>query len=147
MVRQATVYASMSSDESYRSIGTLLTVAGGLSFISALFSGFDRRMTIASNLLIFIGVYLVLGAEKFIRFLSSPRRAIGTAVFVIGFVLICFKKGFWGGLFEIGGICTLFGGFLPKLMNILQKVPYIGKYFRFALPRFLYQDHSEELPL
>jgi hypothetical protein len=136
-------------DDNFKNLGTLLTVAGGLSFLSAIFSGFNRRITIAANLLFFAGVYLVLGAVKFAKFLSQPHRITGSVVFLFGFLLILTNRlifRFIGGLLELFGILLLFGGFLPRLMNILQKVPYIGQYFRFALPRWLYPK-SEELPL
>jgi hypothetical protein len=137
------------ADDNFKNLGTLLTVAGGLSFLSAAFSGFNRRMTIAGNLMIFAGVYLVLGAVKFAKFLSQPHRIAGSVVFALGFVLILTNKlafRLTGGLLELTRLMSLFGGFLPRLMNTLQKVPYIGQYFRFALPRWLYPK-SERLPL
>jgi hypothetical protein len=134
--------------QGYTNLGTLLTIAGGLSFISAILSGFNRRMTVASNLLIFAGVALVLGTQKFIQFLTNPRRISGTLVFLLGFVLILFNRRFFAAICELIGIFILFGGFVPKMMNILQRVPYIGQYFRFALPSFFYRNvDQEELPL
>jgi hypothetical protein len=136
----------MSTDENYRNLGTLLTVAGGLSFVSAIFSGFSRRMTIAANLLFFSGVLLVLGIRKFAKFLSQPKRILGSIIFLVGFLCVLGGRNWTGGLMEIIGVLTIFGGFVPRLMNTLQKVPYIGKYFRFALPTRLYPT-PEELPL
>jgi hypothetical protein len=143
------IVVSMIAEENRRSLGTLLTVAGVLSFLSAIFSLFNRRMTIAGNLLIFAGVYLVLGTVKFAKFLSQPHRVVGSVVFLLGFALILTNRlpmRVIGGILELGGILSLFGGFIPKLMNTLQKIPYVGQYFRFALPAWLY-PRTEELPL
>lgn len=132
-------------EENYKNLGTLLSIAGTLSFVSSVLSGCNRRMLLASNFLIFVGVFLILGTQKFIKFFSSKKRIPGTILTVFGLLLIIIKKNVWGGLIQIVGVLILFGGFLPKLMNILQKIPYIGKYFRFALPSFFYQT-NEELP-
>jgi hypothetical protein len=136
------------NEEGYRNLGTLLTIAGGLSFFSAILSGFNRRMTVASNLLIFAGVALVLGPQKFIQFLSNSKRIAGTLTFILGFVLVVFNRRFFGAICELIGIFILFGGFVPRILNVLQRMPYIGKYFRFALPSFFYRNvDEEELPL
>lgn len=134
------------SETDYKSLGTLLTVAGGLSFISSIFSGFNRRMTIVSNVLFFLGVFLVLGIKKFISFITNKKRMLGTIIYSIGFLLILFGRNGWGGFLQIFGLLAMFGGFIPKLLNKMQKLPYIGKYFRFALPSFLYDISNEELP-
>lgn len=130
-------------------LGTLLTVAGALSFVSAMFSGFNFRMTMASNVLFIAGVYLILGARRFVRFLSDRKRLPGAVLYIIGVVLIIIGRSGWGGLIELVGMFAMFGGFLPRLMNILQKLPYIGKYFRFALPSFIHNQAptETELPL
>lgn len=138
------------SETNYANMGTLLTVAGALSFISAIFSGFDRRMTVAANVLFMVGVYLVLGSRRFIKFITEKKRMTGSILYGLGFLLVIFKKNVLGGLIELIAIFTLFGGFIPRLLNMAQKLPYVGKYFRFALPNFIYK-HSEtfdpELPL
>jgi hypothetical protein len=135
------------ADDYYGGLGTLLTIAGALSFIAALFSCFHPRMTIASNFLIFDGVYLILGPHKFRKFILTPYRAIGTAIFVIGLVLIIFRIVWWGGILELVGLFTVFGCFLPHLIRFLQTLPIIGGFFRFAIPRRFYRATDEDLPL
>lgn len=142
-----TVYQMSDTDNSYRNLGTLLTVAGGLSFISALLSGFNKRMTIASNLLLFTGVYLILGTRRFVRFITDQKRIVGAGIYGFGFLLVLIGRTGWGGLLELIGTFGLFGGFLPRFMNMMQKVPYIGKYFRFALPSFIYRQSEQETEL
>lgn len=107
-------------------------------------------MTVAANVLFMVGVFLVLGSRRFIKFITDKKRMIGTVLYALGFLLILFRRNVIGGLLELVAIFALFGGFIPRLLNMAQKLPYIGKYFRFALPNFIYR-HSEtlepELPL
>ena len=144
---QPFVSSMADTENSYRNLGTLLTVAGGMSFLSSMLSGFNRRMTIASNLLLFAGVYLILGTRRFIRFMTEQKRLPGAALYGLGFLLVLFKRNVLGGLLELIGTFALFGGFLPRFMNMMQKVPYIGKYFRFALPSFIYRQSEQETEL
>ena len=137
------------NENNYANLGTLLTVAGGLSFLSSMLAGFNRRMTIASDLLLIAGVYLILGTRRFVAFVTDQKRIIGSILYVLGLFLVLIGRSGWGGLLELIGMFGLFGGFLPRFMNIMQKVPYIGKYFRFALPSFIYKQaqRETELPL
>lgn len=135
------------SEQNYKSLGTLLSVVGALSFISGILSGFNKRMLIVSNLLILIGVFLVLGLEKFKAFLMNKKRLPGSVIYALGLILLIANRNIIGGFLELIGFLSLFGGFLPKFMNMLQKLPYIGQYFRFALPSFFYSNSNEELPL
>ena len=136
------------NEQNFKSLGTLLSVAGALSFISGIFSCFNKRIMIISNILIILGVFLVLGLEKFISFITNKKRIVPAIIYLVGFILILINWRIIGGLTEIVGFLSLFGGFLPRFMNMAQKLPYVGKYFRFALPSFFYKEANDEtLPL
>ena len=129
----------------YKNAGGLLTFAGTFAFISAILHGCSRKGIIISNILIFSGVLLIL-QDKFMKFFTKKNKIVSSVVFLIGFLLVLFKRNYLGALIELIGICFMFGGFIPRLITALRKVPYIGKYFRFSLPSWMYQN-NEELPL
>ena len=134
------------SEEKYRNIGTLFTIAGTMSFISAIFSKCNTKMIIISNLLFFSGVYLILGTKKFFSFITNQKRIMGIISFGFGFVFVLFGRNFLGTFLEIFSIFVLFGGFLPKVIHYMRSIPIIGKYFRFALPSWLYRNNEKILP-
>lgn len=134
-------------ENSLSGLGTLLTIAGFLSFISGLFTGCTRKTMIISNLLFFIGVYIILGMQKFISFVTNKKRIPGTVIFSIGLLLIIFGRNYIGTLAEIIGIFLMFNGFLPRVMTFLRRLPYVGKYFRkIHLPAWMY-DNDDTLPM
>ncbi|OHT08121.1 Protein transport protein got1 like protein [Tritrichomonas foetus] len=145
--QKSSKHMSGKPEENFKGLGTLLSVVGALSFISGILSGFNRRMMIVSNLLLIAGVLLVLGLEKFQAFMTNKKRLPGAIIYSVGLILLLANRNVAGGFLELIGFLALFGGFLPKFMNMLQKLPYVGKYFRFALPKVFYQNSTEELPL
>lgn len=132
-------------DENYKSLGTLLSIVGALSFVSGILSFFNRKMLIVSNILILTGVFLVLGFQKFQLFFMNKKRLPGSIIYGLGFLFLIFKFNVIGGLLELAGFLSLFGGFLPKFLNMMQKVPYIGKYFKFTLPSYFYHNSEEDI--
>ena len=129
----------------YKNAGTLLTFAGAFAFISAVFDRCSRKGIIISNILIFSGIFLIL-QEKFLKFFTNKNKLAASAVFLFGFLLVIIKHNVIGALIELIGIGLMFGGFFPRLITALRKLPYIGKYFRFSLPSWMYKN-NEELPL
>ena len=127
----------------FKNMGTLFTIAGGMSFLSSIFSGFKTRTLIVSDLLFFVGVFLILGPTKFLQFVISKKRMYGSITIFIGIVLVLFKRNVFGGIIQLLGIFLMFGGFLPKLITVLRNTPVIGKYFRFALPSWLYRNNED----
>ena len=118
----------------FKSIGTLLTVAGTISYVSAIFGG-GRKKLIASNVLLFAGIILILGTKRFLMFLTHKKRIPGSIATVIGFVIILFNHPVYGGFIEFVGLMLMFNGFLPRILRVLQKLPYVGRLFNFKLPR------------
>ena len=129
----------------YKNAGALLTLAGALTFLSAIIDKCSRKGIIISNILIFSGVFLIL-EEKFIKFFTKKNKVVASVIFLIGFLLVIINHNIIGALLELIGIGLMFGGFFPRLITTLRKVPYVGKYFRFSLPSWMYQN-NEELPL
>ena len=129
----------------YKNMGALFAFAGGVSFISGVFGGCKKTPIIVSNVLVIVGMILVL-RENFIKFITKKNKMPGCIVFAVGLVLILINHNIFGTLIELVGAGLLFGGFIPRLITALRKIPYIGKYFRFSLPSWMYQN-NEELPL
>jgi hypothetical protein len=129
----------------YKNMGALFAFAGGISFISGVLSGCKKTPIIVSNVLVVIGMVLVL-RENFLKFVLKKNKIPGCVVFSIGFVLILANRNVLGTLIEIVGTGILFRGFIPRFITTLRKVPYVGQYFRFSIPSWMYQN-NEELPL
>jgi hypothetical protein len=134
------------SDGSGRQLGSLLTGIGSTVYLCSVFARFSRGVLATANILFFLGIFLILGAERSQRLLLRKAHAPATALFALGFVFILADRGRLGFLCDLIAAFLMFGGFLPVVVNRLRKLPYIGPYLRIALPGFLYGIGEESLP-
>jgi len=127
----------------YQQLGILLTGFGVLFYFVGLVVGFHRGLLLFANLAFFLGVFLIVSAEKFQRILLSRKRIPATSGIVLGFVLIAFNKGFIGSCVQLIFAFFLFGGFFPYILSQFQKLSPDLK----VLAKKLYnQRYGEKLP-
>ena len=138
----------MKGEEDYKSFGTVLTIAGFLAFVGGFLGGCQRKTMLLADILIFLGVYLVLGYDKFVSFVTNKKRVVGSIVSSFGFILILIGNNIIGSLFQLLGIFSMFGGFVPSLLKSLRTSPYIGTYIETYVPVWVFQYGDEgQLPI
>lgn len=134
----------MKVEEDYKSLGTVFTIAGFLAFVGGILGGCQRKTMLIADILIFLGVYLVLGYEKFVSFVTNKKRFTGSAVTLFSFFLILIGNNVIGSLFQLLGIYSMFGGFVPSLLKRLRESPYVGSYIETYVPVWVFQYGDEE---
>lgn len=102
---------------------------------------FDRALLVMSNLLILISIVLLMGPEGVLKFIVQKDKMRGTAAFLAGIFLVLIKIPYLGIPCEIAGAYWLFGGFIPLLVSLLLKVPFLTTILPFLA------KSKEELPL
>ncbi|VVT51344.1 uncharacterized protein SAPINGB_P003065 [Magnusiomyces paraingens] len=99
--------------------GVGFTAAGIITF-------FDSALLAFGNLLFLIGIGLIIGLRRTFYFFARPNKIRGTICFVLGIVLILFKRSFVGFGIECIGILSLFGDFFGVIVAFLRSLPVIG---------------------
>ena len=122
-----------------QSIGTGVLAFGAIFFILGCVFLMDRTMLVMSNVLILLGINLIMSPRDFITFILSKERIKGSIAFILGILLVLFKIPLPGIICEVTGAYWLFGGFLPLLLSLLSKLPFV--------PTKLFARNKSDLPL
>ncbi|QEU58648.1 Got1 [Kluyveromyces lactis] len=106
--------------------GAVFTFGGCLFFLFGIFTFFDRALLAVGNILFLLGVLLMIGPHKTLKFFTRPTKRRGTLFLVFGIFMILCKWTFLGFIIESLGIVGLFGDFFGVILQLLRSIPIIG---------------------
>ena len=107
-------------------IGVSLTLFGSLFFVMGIFLFLDAALMAVGNLLFLVGLPLILGPQKTLKFFTRPNKRVASVCFILGILMVFTKWVFSGLLFEGFGVLSLFGDFLPVVLSVLRNLPIVG---------------------
>eukprot|EP00747_Dinoflagellata_sp_TGD_P164582 gnl/TRDRNA2_/TRDRNA2_184706_c0_seq1.p1 gnl/TRDRNA2_/TRDRNA2_184706_c0~~gnl/TRDRNA2_/TRDRNA2_184706_c0_seq1.p1 ORF type:complete len:139 (+),score=24.73 gnl/TRDRNA2_/TRDRNA2_184706_c0_seq1:96-512(+) len=81
---------------------------------------FDRTLLGLGNVAFLMGLCILLGISKSVRFFVRKEKFKGSSAYFAGIGLIIFGWPFCGFVLEIYGIWKLFAAFLPKVVSTLK---------------------------
>ncbi|KAI9689876.1 MAG: Golgi Transport [Bathelium mastoideum] len=128
-------------------IGVAFCSGGGFFLIGGVLLFFDRAMLAMGNILFLIGLTIIIGLQKTVRFFARREKLKGTAAFAAGIVLILLRWPLIGFCIELYGIMVLFGDFLVTIAGFAANIPLIGPYIAQALERVSGGRRNAELPV
>ncbi|KAG5189291.1 mitochondrial carrier domain-containing protein [Tribonema minus] len=99
--------------------GVLLTGMG----ISLFFNKFLIRL---GNLALVLGVSLLIGPSRCVKYFTHPTKLRGTIIFALGFFLVFTGHPILGIAAEVFGFLNLFGNMLPLLTMMARQLPVVG---------------------
>ncbi len=105
------------------SLGVLFILLGVLFF-------FDAGLLAIGNVLFLVGIPLILTVKRTVAFFTSRERLRGTVCFFLGISLVLARWALVGMIVELIGAFELFGRFLPIVVSLLERAPYIGPVLR-----------------
>uniref|UniRef100_A0A0G4I9K1 Vesicle transport protein n=1 Tax=Chromera velia CCMP2878 TaxID=1169474 RepID=A0A0G4I9K1_9ALVE len=123
----------MFSFDDNRKIGIGLTILGVAFTFLGILLFFDRAFLALGDLAFLTGLCFILGLQKTARFFFKKEKAVGSAFFFFGFVLVLYGWPLIGFLIQIYGVWKLFSAFLPNVVQAVKMSP-IG--WIFNLPGF-----------
>ena len=112
----------MGFDEN-RKLGIGLCLLGVLCFFLGVIFIFDRTLLSLANLSFLAGLSFLLGPMKTFRFFFRREKAISSAAYFFGLLLIMKGYGIFGMAIQAYGVWKLFAAFLPNVVQALKMVP------------------------
>ena len=112
-------------------IGIGLLLFGTVIFLFGILMLLDRALLVMSNILFLSGILVLMKPKGFFSFAIQSDKKQGTIAFFVGIILVLFKLPIPGIICELTGAYWLFGGFIPLLLSLLLKVPFLSKFFPF----------------
>lgn len=61
--------------------------------------------------------------------IKRPAKRTAIVIFFLGITLVLFRWTFFGFIFEIVGMISMFAPFLPVVVLFLRAMPYVGPFF------------------
>lgn len=98
--------------------GVIVISIGCVFFTLGFVLFFDRAIMIGGNLLIFIGIGILARARIFD--ILHPNKLQGTALLIIGVILLFYKLAVLGFLLEILGVFLILKDSIPTLRSIIR---------------------------
>ena len=86
----------------------------------------------AGNLLFLLGFPFLIGFSRAIDLfnpIKRPAKRVPIAFFFVGIMLVFVRWTFVGFIFEILGMISMFGAFLPIVVVFLRAAPVVGPFF------------------
>merc|ERR1712060_7643 len=107
-----------------RKIGIFLALLGSLFLFLGVVLFFRPGLLTIGNILFLTGLTLTIGPWNTLKFFKRWKCIHGTICFALGILLVL-----WGWP-VIGMLIDLFGNFFHVFLIALQRLPYIGGFFR-----------------
>ena len=118
------------NEENMMQLGKILSGAGCAGFVLGFIAKCHRGMLICSNVLFFVGIFLIIGFERAKKLFTRQKSVHGTVFLAIGLIFTVINHGFIGSVLQLIGAFVVFGGFVPVIMVHLRKLPIIGLLFK-----------------
>lgn len=109
-----------------RKIGIGLTAFGLTFSVLGVAFFFDKQLLAMGNALFLVGVMLIIGPRRAVRFFFQRRKAKGSAFFFAGMALVLLGVPVMGMAAEAFGFVNLFGDFFPVVVGFLRRMPVVG---------------------
>jgi len=109
-------------------IGTFLLTLSALCFVFGILFLFDAALLALADVLFLLGLVLLIGPSRTVRFFTRKERMRGIISFFLGILLVFVRWSVTGIILQFYGILYLFGSFLPIVANSLQGIPVIGPF-------------------
>ncbi len=106
-----------------RKLGIGLCTLGVVCFFFGILLFFDRTLLSLANLSFLAGLAFLLGPMKTFRFFFRRDKAVSSAAFYFGLLLIIRGYGIFGITIQAYGVWKLFAAFLPNVVQALKLVP------------------------
>jgi uncharacterized membrane protein HdeD (DUF308 family) len=103
-----------------KKIGIGLCGIGVICVILGIMLLFDRTLLALGNVAFLMGLALLLGPAKAVKFFFRKEKWKGTSAYFAGISVIIFGWPFCGFVLEIYGIWKLFAAFLPNVIASLK---------------------------
>jgi len=87
---------------------------------------FDKGLLAIGNILFLAGLAFLIGFDRTFRFFFQAHKWRGTAFFLGGIFVVLMGWPMIGMIVEGYGFFLLFGGFIPVVLNFLQRIPVVG---------------------
>lgn len=115
-------------------VGMLMVGLGVLFLLLGTLLLFDSGLLAIGNVLFLVGLALMIGLMKCLAFFDPrrPGKLRGVVCFFGGVLLVLVRWPVVGMLIELIGIFEMFGTFLPMVVDVLRRVPYLGACLKFA---------------
>lgn len=111
-------------------IGILCCSLGALFILLGVLFFFDAGLLAIGNVLFLVGIPLILGFQRTLAFFTSRARLRGTICFFLGIALVLYRWALVGILVQGVGAVELFAKFLPMVVSLLERAPYVGPVLR-----------------
>lgn len=109
-----------------RKIGIGLTFFGLIFSLLGVFLLLDRQLLAMGNALFLVGVMLIIGPTRSVRFFFQKRKIKGSVFFFIGMAMVLIGWPLIGIVLEAFGFVNLFGDFFPVVISFLRRMPVVG---------------------
>jgi len=103
-----------------KKIGIGLCGVGAICVTLGVFLLFDRTFLALGNVAFLVGLGLLLGPAKTVKFFIRKEKWQGTSSYFAGIGVIVFGWPFCGFVLEMYGIWKLFAAFLPNVITSLK---------------------------
>jgi hypothetical protein len=109
--------------EDNQKIGIGLCLIGCVCMFLGVVFFFERTLLSLGNLAFMVGLTLLLGAQKTMRFFLRKEKKVASTAFFAGFLLVLFGWALVGTLVELYGFWKLFAAFVPNVIQSLKFIP------------------------
>mmetsp|Transcript_19654 Transcript_19654/g.61649 ORF Transcript_19654/g.61649 Transcript_19654/m.61649 type:complete len:139 (+) Transcript_19654:119-535(+) len=110
-----------------KKIGIGLCGIGLACVVLGVFLLFERTLLALGNVAFLMGLAMLLGPSKAVRFFVRREKWKGSSAYFVGIVLIVVGWSFCGFVVEMYGVWKLFAAFLPNVITSLKMtVPFAG---------------------
>mmetsp|Transcript_14134 Transcript_14134/g.42130 ORF Transcript_14134/g.42130 Transcript_14134/m.42130 type:complete len:229 (-) Transcript_14134:24-710(-) len=108
-----------------RKTGLIMCAAGAASTMLGVSLFFEKNLIRLGNVLLVAGAPIVVGPRRASRYVLTPSKLRGTAVFALGFMLILSGHPLIGIIVEVFGFLNLFGNLFPIFSAMFRNLPFV----------------------
>ncbi|GAU98168.1 hypothetical protein RvY_09348 [Ramazzottius varieornatus] len=110
----------------FQKIGIGLSGFGVTFLFLGIILFFDKGLLAIGNILFIVGLTIVIGLQRTVRFFFQVQKIKGTTAFLGGILVVLFGWPFVGMVIELYGFVSLFSGFFPVALSFIRRLPVIG---------------------